>query len=238
MPEVVKLPSLAGGQEASWLALLELSPDLSDNWILVGGQMVFLHQVERGAQTVRPTDDIDLVVDLRVTPSALDSIHTLLLQAGFEQQTPGAEGTAHRYLRDAATIDVLAPDHMGGRASLTLGAGRTIEAPGTRQAFSRRSMVTVELGDTQGHVWRPTVVGALIGKAAAFTKIPSQDSKDREKHRQDCGSLAELLGAPDRQTADLTRNEKRLINSLLATNQMTPLASKSLELLIDHQPTV
>ena len=42
-------------------------------------------------------------------------------------------------------IDVFAPDNVGGRAQLQLGAGRTIEAPGTTQAFGRSSIVCVEV---------------------------------------------------------------------------------------------
>jgi len=41
--------------------------------------MVFLHQVERQAQDVRPTDDVDVVVDLRAEPKALQRIHETLL---------------------------------------------------------------------------------------------------------------------------------------------------------------
>ena len=51
--------------------LLELAPDLGEECLLVGGQMVFLHEVDRGADDTRPTADVDLVVDLRVRPAAL-----------------------------------------------------------------------------------------------------------------------------------------------------------------------
>jgi hypothetical protein len=39
----VDLPPLGGGQEQSWQALAELAPRLGEHWLLVGGQMVFLH---------------------------------------------------------------------------------------------------------------------------------------------------------------------------------------------------
>ena len=126
---VIVLPSLLGGQAESWAALVELALAFGDNWLLVGGQMVFLHEVERGATDVRPTDDIDVVVDLRAEPAGLARIHSALISASFDQDSPGPEGTAHRYRRGAAVIDVLAPDNVGKRAQLTLGSGRTIEAP-------------------------------------------------------------------------------------------------------------
>jgi hypothetical protein len=71
--------------------------------------MVFLHELERGTIETRPTDDVDVVVDLRAEPAGLARIHSALLDAGFEQDAPGPEGTAHRYRRDTAVIDVLAP---------------------------------------------------------------------------------------------------------------------------------
>lgn len=49
---VVKLPPLVGGQAKSWAALVELAPSLGSNWLLMGGQMVFLHEVERGSSDV------------------------------------------------------------------------------------------------------------------------------------------------------------------------------------------
>ena len=127
---VVRLPPLVGGQAESWRALVEIAPQLGRHWLLIGGQMVFLHEVERESTDVRPTNDIDLVVDLRIDPAALGHTHTVLARAGFSQDLPSPEGVAHRYRRGEATIDVLAPDHMGARATLALGSGRTIEAPG------------------------------------------------------------------------------------------------------------
>ena len=94
---MVVLPPLLGGQAESWSALVELAPAFGANWLLVGGQMVFLHEVERSTTDVRPTDDVDVVVDLRAEPAGLDRIHSTLTNAGFGQDFPGPEGTAHRY---------------------------------------------------------------------------------------------------------------------------------------------
>lgn len=41
------LPPTAGAQLAAWQALLDLAPKLGDNWTLIGGQMVLMHQAER-----------------------------------------------------------------------------------------------------------------------------------------------------------------------------------------------
>lgn len=69
-------------------ALIELAPTFGDNWLLVGGQMVFLHEVERRATDVRPTDDVDVVVNLRAEPAGLARIHETLVRAQFSQDAP------------------------------------------------------------------------------------------------------------------------------------------------------
>ena len=113
---VVRLPALVGGQAESWRSLIEIAPLLGQNWLLIGGQMVFLHEAECQSTDVRPTNDVDLVVDLRVEPKALDHTHNVLIEAAFEQDLPSPEGVAHRYRRGGATIDVLAPNRIGRRA--------------------------------------------------------------------------------------------------------------------------
>lgn len=86
--------------------------------------MVFLLEVEGGSLDTRPTDDVDIVVDLRVEPAGLARVHQALIDAGFGQVLPSTDGIAHRYTRACATIDVLAPDRLGSRARLALGGGR------------------------------------------------------------------------------------------------------------------
>lgn len=230
---VIVLPPLAGGQAESWAALVELAPAFGDNWLLVGGQMVFLHELERQSTDVRPTDDIDVVVDLRAEPAGLARIHSKLISASFDQDSPGPEGTAHRYRRGPAVIDVLAPDNVGKRAQLTLGSGRTVEAPGTSQAFHRCGVVTVEVGGVSAQIPRPDLVGALLGKAAAVVKISSQSAASRAKHFRDFDSLAKLLGVVDRQSADLTKSERRMIVALIEAPELSNLGAASLRLMAD-----
>jgi hypothetical protein len=230
-PVDVRLPALLGGQAESWRALIEIAPKLGQHWVLIGGQMVFLHEVEHQSTDVRPTYDIDLVVDLRVQPAALKRTHSVLTKAGFAQDLPSPEGVAHRYRRAGATIDVLAPDHVGRHAKLALGAGRTIEAPGTTQAFTRVAIVRVHLGDTSALIRRPTLVGALIGKATAAMEIVSLSSAERAKHVRDVDSLARLLGAGDRAIAELTAKERSVLSRAAEHPDVSPLAARSITLM-------
>jgi hypothetical protein len=230
---VVVLPPLIGGQAESWAALGELAPAFGENWLLVGGQMVFLHEVERGAADTRPTDDVDVVVDLRAEPKVLSRIHSALSSAGFVQDSPGPEGVAHRYRRGGAAIDILAPDNVGPRAQLHLGAGRTIEAPGTSQALRRSGVVTVQVAGVEVEIRRPDVVGALLGKASAVVMITSQSPASRAKHLRDFDSLARLLGVSDRQAAQLTKSERRMLLSLATDPELSQLAAASVRLIVD-----
>ena len=232
---VVQLPPLAGGQADSWAALVELAPVLGENWLLVGGQMVFLHEVERRSTDVRPTDDVDVVVNLRAEPAGLSRVHEALLGADFLQDPPSPDGAAHRYRRGRAVVDVLAPDNVGERAQLILGAGRTIEAPGTTQAFHRCDAVTVELDGSSGLIRRPNLVGALIGKASAVTKISSQSAASRAKHLRDFDSLARLLGPTDRANANLSQGEQRLLKRLVAEPALSELGLVSLRSMVNGE---
>ena len=229
----VALPVLGGGQAASWAALIEIAPMLGEHWLLIGGQMVLLHEVERHASEIRPTDDIDVAVDLRAHPSGLEAMHDALSLAGFDQNVPAPSGTAHRYRRGAAVIDVLAPDNMGARAQLDLGAGHTIEAPGSTQAFRRSELVTVELDGSEATIRRPNLVGALLGKVAAVTKIRSQSAAERAKHVRDVDALARLLGVEDRRLAALTKSERKLFERYLVEIDLSALAAAQLRLLLE-----
>ncbi|MCP3881821.1 MAG: hypothetical protein GY701_26040 [Sulfitobacter sp.] len=130
-------------------------------------------------------------------------------------------------------IDVLAPDNLGARRQLRLGAGRTIEAPGTTQAFGRSSIVTVDVDGTTAQIRRPGLVGALLGKAAAVVKISSQSRASRAKHLRDFDSLSRLLGVADRQSAELTKSERRMIVALVEAPELSELGATALRLLTD-----
>lgn len=239
MPDepAVRLPPLAGRQQESWRAFIELAAPLGDHCLVVGGQMVFLLEVERGSLDTRPTDDVDVVIDLRVEPAGLARVHQTLTDAGFDQLLPNADGVAHRYTCGDATIDVLAPDNLGARARLALGMGRTIEAPGGSQALMRSSVVKVQLADgANARVRRPTLVGALLGKVAAVTQIVSQSSAERAKHVRDVDSLARLVGPADREDASLTRKERAVLDRMAESSDLSPLAQRSIALLAGMPP--
>ena len=76
-------------------------------------------------------------------------------------------------------FDVLAPSGVGERARLTtVPPARTVQAPGSLQAFERSRLMEVQISDFTDHNERtgtvrcPDLLGARVVKAAAMT-IPA-----------------------------------------------------------------
>lgn len=204
MVEPVELPAMGAAQEQSWHALMEVYEHFSEGWTLIGGQLVHLHCAERGVFPIRPTDDVDAVVDIRTSTSMLEEFTGVLVTMGFRPDTSG-EGLQHRWRRDLAQIDVLIPEGIGERARQRPGAGgaSTVSAPGTTQALNRTEAVAVLVGGRAGTVLRPNLIGALVGKAAARTEIASDRASIR--HSIDFVVLASLISARDFRETDLTK---------------------------------
>jgi hypothetical protein len=147
MPDdaAVRLPPLAGRQQESWRAFIELAPTLGDHCLLVGGQMVFLLETERGSRDTRPTDDVEIVIDLRVEPAGLARVHQTLLDAGFGQMLPSTDGIAHRYTRDDRC-----PGPGQARKPSTFGARHRPHDRGARRQSATRAQ---QRRERRAHRW-------------------------------------------------------------------------------------
>jgi hypothetical protein len=67
----IELRELHPSEFEAWTTVFALAEDFPDGWVLVGGQMVQLHAVELGARSgVRPTNDVDVIVDVRTRRGA------------------------------------------------------------------------------------------------------------------------------------------------------------------------
>jgi len=169
---IIRMPVLTETLTAVWNLLFDLSEELPDNWCLIGGLMVGLFGVQYGRTGWRPTDDGDVLVDIRAEPSALRRISGFLTARDL-QPDPSPEGILHRFKGVAGSgnilIDVLAPDNVGPRADLTTTrGGRTIEVPGGTQALNRAEEIKVNIGGRTGRIPRPNLVGAILIKLAAL----------------------------------------------------------------------
>lgn len=87
--------------------------------------------------------------------------------------------------------------------------------------LARSEDIAIEVGGRTGTVRRPTIVGALIAKAAAHTV---GDGKDR--HRNDFAMLASMLTASDLRDANVSKRERKYLTAMLAAVVDDPIATE------------
>ena len=191
---MIELPPLGDLGNALWLALLDIAERRPADWTLVGGQMVLLHALEHGGSPPRISTDLDLVVDARVHPPAIPAMAETLEGLGFRVEGIAPDGVGHRFVRGPVTIDVLAPEGAGERASLSLGGGvETIPIRGGSYALARSELVEVSTGGRIGMVPRPDLAGALVMKALA---AQADRTRGPERHLSDLAFLFSLVADP------------------------------------------
>lgn len=203
---IIELEGLAPAAEEGWATLFDLNEADSTSCLLVGGQMMHLLSVEHAALVVRPTDDVDVVVDVRTRPQGTRWLAGWLQERGFTLEGSNPDQIGHRFVRPATggpgkvIVDVLGPEGLGPRASLvTVPPNRTVQVPGSVQALRRSRVVTVRISGLVGRPPRlgtvrcPNLLGALVGKAAA-TAIAVRTNPGRDW--QDAALLLSVIDDP------------------------------------------
>ena len=122
-------------------------------------------------------------------------------------------------------IDVLAPDHIGPNPP-RLGIGVTLGIPGGTQALRRTEAITVQMTDKTAQIRRPNLIGAIIVKAKAATSATSRP-RGKDRHFVDLSTLADLLTRQDYTTAELTKNEQKLLTKA-GNNHLLAPATRSI----------
>jgi hypothetical protein len=204
----IELPPLPAPTNELWHVLLDLQERLAPPWSVIGGQMVFLHVLENGHEPPQISQDGDVIADIRADRTAITAVVAQLLDLGFVLGGISTEGLAHRYEREAeprpVVIDVLAPEGVGARANLlTSPPGRTVEVPGGTQALDRTELVTIVHEGRQGSLPRPTLLAAIVGKAAA-TGLPNP-----ERHYRDLALLLSVVEDPFVLVDELTLKDRQ-----------------------------
>jgi hypothetical protein len=210
----VVLTGLTERQRQSWLGLLDVASSSPNGWCLVGGQMVHLYCQERGFSPSRPTNDGDVVLDVRAHPNVLRDFTGALAAVGFTSAGVSPEGHQHRWVRDRASIDLLIPQGLGTAAGSRTGitGGTTLSTPGAQQAIKRSEPVTVHVDEAVGTIRRPNMLGALVAKAAAFS-VPSDSAKER--HLTDFATLAAMARGSDRIGQQMTARDRHYLVPML-----------------------
>lgn len=207
--EPLRLPTLGGHDDELWDTLIELSDVRPGEWTLIGGQMVFLHAIEHGATPPRISTDLDVVVNARIAGRPVAAFAGGLGDRGFEQDGISPDGIAHRYRRNRVTIDVLAPEGLGERVDLTTTPpGRTLQVPGGTQALERTQLLPVVTATRSGHVPRPSLLRAVVGKAMA---VAVDDAPNAQ--RLDFVFLLSLIDDPFALVDQLTAKDRRRIRA-------------------------
>jgi hypothetical protein len=209
--EPVALPRSDSRSTALWSALLDLVDRYSDDWCLIGGQMVFLHALEAGAQPPRLSRDLDVIVDARVRPSALQRFLAVLEAGDFEPAGASPENVAHRFARGEVTIDVMVPEGLGTRADRrTIAGAVTIEVQGGTQALARTELLPVVIDRRRGWVPRPDLLGAVVVKAAAARA----ERRNPQRHLFDLAFLCSLIEDPFVLRERLDRKDRERLRRL------------------------
>ncbi len=172
-----------------------------DRWMLVGGLMVHAHAQLAGIQHARPTDDVDLVVEVRVGSYAQAA--AVLQRLGYVQyESLDRHAPFHRFTRGREHVDLMGPEDKPVRF-----LGRDVIAvPGARSALNR----TIAYETAGGVAIRiPDVESALSLKGAAF-RLPGPN---RVRHLQDAVTVFACL---DTAQPDISKSMKRNINNLVS----------------------
>lgn len=75
--------------------------------------MVHLLRAERGGSPMRPSDDLNTVLDVRALPQALKHFISTLVDLGFDSAGQSPQGHEHHWCDGDAVVDVLIPRHLG-----------------------------------------------------------------------------------------------------------------------------
>ncbi len=178
-----------------------------ERWMLVGGLMVHAHARLAGIPHPRPTDDADLVVELRA--GKYGEAARALQGLGYQRHEPLDDGAPfHRFTRGSEQIDVMAPEGKSVRF-----AGRDVlTVPGSRSALNRTIVFTTPTGVG---IRIPDLASALSLKGSAY-HLPGIN---RVRHLQDAVTLFACSDATVLElSASMRRNVNHLINALDTTD--------------------
>ena len=159
----------------------------------------------------------------------LERCRTLTLRScpqGSSRTLQIAPGRLTQNRMGNAVIDVLAPDHIGPNPP-RLGIGVTLGIPGGTQALQRTEAIAVQIANETTLIRRPNLIGAIIIKAKAATS-PTPGPRGKDRHFSDLSTLVDLLARQDYTTAELTKNEQKLLRTASSKGLLAPDTSSTL----------
>lgn len=197
-----------------WSTLFELTAATrTEGWVLVGGLMVQLHARRAGIPEPRATKDVDLLVDVVSEKESASTIAAVLTSIGFTARVPAAASeAAYRFERGEEQVDVMVADHLPPKFNPRLLRRPAFVAPAGEQAIRRRDTFIITSSVTTCTVQAPDVLGALVGKGAAFIV----DNRDPGRHIQDAATLFASIGkVSDLELDALSKNDRKRLTVLV-----------------------
>lgn len=166
--------------------------------------MAQLHCAYAGFSTLRPTNDVDIVLHVETTRGLPATAASALESLGYElaPSIDPREATAHRFRRQGSVVDLLATgedvvdvlmaDHAAPSVHERL-RGRTMVAiEGGTQALKRTVNAQLTIDGQETVVSVPSPLAAVVLKAAAYRA----DSRNSERHLQDAAALFACIADP------------------------------------------
>lgn len=183
-------------------------------WMLTGGLMVQLHAMIGGLE-VRPTTDVDLLVDLMSDHRGIESVQRVLSGRGFVAQPGTLTGYTTRMIgRDGGQVDLLVADHLPGLlVKMAVLAGKPVlSMPAGAQARERSMYVEIADGTMRATIRIPDLLGALMLKSAAYSV---DHAGFGERHLYDAAMLVSLMGDPDAERSRLhSKTDRKRMRTL------------------------
>ncbi len=197
-----------------WTTVFEVARaiDVSD-WVLIGGLMVQLHARRASIPPPRATKDVDLIADVQTNRSSFVSIGATLALIGFEVAVPDARTSPiYRFTRGEEQVDLMVADHLPSGMKPRLRARPAFAVEGGTQALNRRDTFIVSSTSGTIRIDAPDVLGALIGKGAAFIA----DQRDRGRHVEDAAVLLASIDSIGVLDLTLNTNDRKRLRALVS----------------------
>ena len=197
-----------------WATVFEVARavDVSD-WVLVGGLMVQLHARRASIPPPRATKDVDLIADVQTNRSSFSSIGSALTSIAFEVAVPNARNEPiYRFTRGAEQVDVMVADHLPSGMKPRLRARPAFAVDGGAQALNRRDTFVVSSTSGTVTIDAPDVLGALVGKGAAFMV----DQRDRGRHLEDAAVLLASIESVGDLDPTLNASDRKRLHALVS----------------------
>lgn len=206
---MIVVPELGDRFHRMWMTLFDLAVEPPAPWSLIGAHMVALHGWSRGRTQIRPSQDADILINVRSVSDGTERMSLDLLRRGFAFDGASLSNVGHRFRRDDVSIDLLAPDGIGEHVNVTtIRPARTVRVPGGTQALRRTRDVAVSSREASGSVPIPDLLGAILVKVRA---IAVDDAP--EVQRRDAAFLLSLIDDPDALASTLTTTERRWLRN-------------------------